>query len=381
MVAPVEFKPKVAFRFTVPPYGRTVLFRAIDGYVQKKPYTVDTPTIIITQRGDGNKSADQWDWSFSNPRWNNFPRVKTATYNLAYKRLVGQLGEASSFGATLTAERKETFSMVVSIITRAALAARSIKRWDFGGAARLLGIPYRERTVRTRRFIHRKDGSIRRTVVSRKRVMTLPTGREVQKTLANGWLMYSYGIQPLMGDIYNGMDVLQRPLPFQRVRSGTVTGTDKNGWFNTGVYVSTKTRQMKIECRCSAFVQVNNPNLWLANRLGLVNPIAWINEAIPFSFVVDWFSNLSDVIGASTDFVGLTVSRPTITTVFTQIEDTFGSGPYGRDPYSTHIESVTFVRELGLKTPELQFAFERFGWQRGLNAISLLTQFLPRKSG
>lgn len=378
MVLPLTVSNRVLAKSTIPPYGRVVFAKYSVGYNQSRPYNLDTPVIIQTFTGDGNVAADAWDWRLDDPRWGNFPDLKQATSNLAYKRLVGKLGDSSSFGATLTAERKETFGMIVGTITRAALAAKAVTRLDLAKAANLLGIPYRERTIRTRRYTHRKDGSIRRTIVSRKRVFTLPTGREVQKTLANGWLMYSYGVKPLMGDLYNGMDVLQRPFPFTRVR-GSAEAKGENGWFTTGTYVSQKSRKLSVSYRCSCEVSVENPNLWLANKMGLVNPVQWINEAIPFSFVVDWFSNLSDVIMSSTDFVGLTVRNPRTICVFTQFESTFGSGPFGKNPSSSWKKAVTFRRDLSLVTPQLRFAYERFEWQRGLNAISLLTQFLPTK--
>lgn len=113
-------------------------------------------------------------------------------------------------------------------------------------------------------------------------------------------------------------------------------------------------------------VTVNNPNAHLANQLGLLNPIQWINEAIPLSFVVDWFSNLSQVISQLTDFVGLDVIKPITTRRFTGTEGVSHSGGSSEKKFFVH------KRKLEIPTAKLQFAYERFSWQRGLNAISLL---------
>ena len=52
---------------------------------------------------------------------------------------------------------------------------------------------------------------------------------------------------------------------------------------------------------------ITNPNLLLANRLGLVNPLSVAWELVPFSFVVDWFSGVGNVLDGYTDLLGLSV--------------------------------------------------------------------------
>lgn len=60
-------------------------------------------------------------------------------------------------------------------------------------------------------------------------------------------------------------------------------------------------------------VSINNPNLWLLNRLGLINlpGVAW--DLVPWSFVANMFGNFNAIIGSVTDFVGLDLSNESVT--------------------------------------------------------------------
>lgn len=241
-----------------------------------------------------------------------WPTAKTDVTNMLHSKFGAKLGDSSSFGATLTAEARETFGMLSGTVLRLARAARAVKRLDFAGCARELGLPYRERTVtKTRRVKKARRGgkpSVK-YVVSRKRVFSLPSGREVEKTLANGWLFWSYGVKPLASDIYNGLDVLQRPLSYEQpVRvtastSKTRTSTVMPSYYTYG---SSFTWTGDVQGACGALVSVSNPNHLLLNKMGLANPAQWVLEAIPFSFVLDWFSNLSQVVGQWNEYLGYT---------------------------------------------------------------------------
>lgn len=58
----------------------------------------------------------------------------------------------------------------------------------------------------------------------------------------------------------------------------------------------------------SAKVQISNPNLWLMERAGLLNPgsVAW--DLVPWSFVVNMFVNTGQLVNSLTDFAGLTLT-------------------------------------------------------------------------
>lgn len=350
----------------------------VQGFRQKKPYNVLTPMqkqIFISLYGEVECASWSWDAKTG--------QTRVLAENLARKRFVNKLGDVCQWGSTLTSERAKTWSSVIDIVTRCAKAARQVSRLELLAAANTLGLPYRETTKRFTRtrtvYVSRKNGLGRMRVKVRLKFsqqrFSFGTGRDYVKNVANGWLMYSYGVKPLTEDIYRGMDALQQPIPENEVKAGgRETGVTRNpdGWGNFYVFTS------NVRVHASANVRVDNPNLWLCNQLGLVNPVQWINEGIPFSFVLDWFSNLSQVIQQWTDFVGLSVTEPCMLVVATAQEEFLNvSG----NPYITAYgkKRTDIERSLTMPQAKLVFTPERFELQRGLNAISLLIGFLPKK--
>lgn len=368
------------------PYTQTyastlTYFDSAAGTRQAQPYDTDTSYTRRRVWTNGRLDARNTSWGLKTGNWpsTSMKDANVFATNKARASFVGRLGDSSSFGATLTAEAKGTFSLVVGTILKMGRAARAIKRLDFPTAARELGLPYIERTVSKRNYVTGRNGRRRYLKRIRYRTFRLPTGREVQKTLANGWLMWSYGVQPLMADVYNGMDLLLRPLPSTRINgfgSSSASYANSGGGGSTWKFSNVWSTQVSV--RCAADVSVSNPNLWLANKLGLINPLQWVNEAVPFSFVLDWCSNLSQMIGQCTDFAGLTISKPCTTVLETNSQVQWYEGP--PPSYTATAKQVTFWRSLSIPSAKLIFGYERFGWQRGLNAISLLVGFLPRKT-
>lgn len=308
--------------------------------------------------------------------------IATEVTNALHLRFVRQLGETSSFGATLTAELNETIGLVGGTVLRLAKAARAIKKLRFAEAGRILGLPYLEKTVTKRRTILKAtDGTLLkrpRHIITRTRVMVMPNGREVQKTLANGWLYYSYGVSPLVSDIFSAIDVIQKPLHYEQKFRATASSNGKLFEFYNapGVTPTIIRSSAKVRGVCGATISVNNPNLYVANQLGLTNPVQWINEAIPFSFVVDWFSNLSQVISSMTDYQGLTVKNPWASMHFYTNGSFTLTGPGG---FVSEYTAFVMTRSTTLPEPVFKIAYERFQPQRALNAISLLIGLLPRK--
>lgn len=344
------------------------------GVVQKPPYNIATGCYIERNWGTGTDGRS-WNWGPGAIPGSIEQRVT----NAAYAGFVNQLGETSSFGATLTAELKETLGMVTSTVIKLATAANKIKRLDFRGAAQTLGLPYSERTIsKSHRRRVRGPGGKRKfkTWVTRRRVFTLPSGREVQKTLASGWLMWSYGVKPLASDIYNGLDALQRPWhENRRIRAFRREAFNFASTAYEWGYAKYRTKSGTVRIGVGAIVSVENPWTFLANQMGLTNPVQWALEAIPFSFVVDWFSNLSQVVMSFTDFVGLKISSPWTCKLYECKETQTSQNPYD---FTWSKSKAIFQRILEIAPPKLVFAYERFEVARALNAISLLIGFLPK---
>lgn len=141
--------------------------------------------------------------------------------------------------------------------------------------------------------------------------------RSVGKTLSETWLEYVFGWRPLISDIESGAKAIERlsrkPEEFKRfsVRAGAEDDliTDALAapqsvlfinqmryWFSTAIYIG----QVSVWIQAEARVSVDSPLTFSKDVLGFTwesfAPTVW--ELIPYSFLVDYFSNIGDVISA-----------------------------------------------------------------------------------
>lgn len=271
----------------------------------------------------------------------------------AYDRLRSEVGSQASVGAAL-AELTQSVGMIAERMLQLMKLARALRRLDFNQVARVL------------------------------RASSLPRGKKMHRSFASLWLEYSFGWKPLIGDIYHSVNVLQSDIPNFPVK-GSAKDVIKTAISVTGsVPGGTYTRnwgEFFLRCKMGAEVSVTNPNLYLANALGLANPatIAW--EVIPFSFVVDWFVNVEQFLSQGTDFLGLAVkngytSKSQRGTVTFESQNVFATpGSVRKQTY--YVTRVS--RTLGVTSPGL---FVRPwavpGWGRAANATSVFIQQLRR---
>lgn len=359
MVAPFKPYSKVISlnRVAITRSGRRFTYKGYiftaTGTKQAPPYVNTAYTCNIQRSYTGCADAASWSVSPGGA-------TEVEATSMARARFGRAIGNASQLGSTLTSERKATFSTITSGIATIFQSARALKSGNIIKAAKLLGIsPPQERTVTKLRTRKGKRVKVVR------HLLILPTGREVVRSIGSKWLWWSYGVKPLAEDIYNAVDVVQRPPPPTRVVGrGFATRTQKSGG---------STIVWKSHVKVSANIRIINPNLFVANQLGLTNPAQWVLEGIPFSFVLDWFSNLSQVVSQLTDLVGLEIAEP-MTAYKSSVFETYEWW----DATDTK-DWVSLRRVLSIPSVKLHFGYERFQWQRGANAISLLVQFLQKK--
>ena len=106
--------------------------------------------------------------------------------------------------------------------------------------------------------------------------------------------------------IHSAAQTLFGPVPYGKFQG---TGKDYEDSVYTGPGSARHIAYTTYGVRVKGEVGVINPNLYLLQQLGLLNPasIAW--ELVPYSFVLDWFSNIGQVLGQFTAFAGLDTSR------------------------------------------------------------------------
>lgn len=205
--------------------------------------------------------------------------------------------------------------------------------------------------------------------------------RQLVKDVGAATLEIRYGWVPLMQDIKGAIDTLSEPIPDVALRASKVAEFSYNpsGW---GVaHVSER-------CTIKGRIRVSNPNLDLANRLGLINPASVLWEAVPFSFLVDWFLPVGNFLQGFTDFVGLELIDGSITSRRTAyVEHAAGYRYIGLSTNNTwdtdyaSYQAVKMVRTVTTSLPRPPLTTGRgLSPGRAVNAVALLaTAFNPRK--
>lgn len=204
---------------------------------------------------------------------------------------------------------------------------------------------------------------------------------------ADLFLEKQFGWAPLFADTWA---VVQEMAGF-----GTTPVDHRDRWFSAGAsafsqppnqvvdaYKRYEDRAVQVRVTIAARARVNNPNLWLANRMGLVNPAAIAWDAVPWSFLVGMFSNLSGYIQSFTNDLGVVLSHGNVTYSARNSATQWMSNTYPPShPFyaegSAHGERRTKQRVLTqgvIPRPNVQFFLPKLEWSNALIGASLLYQ-------
>jgi hypothetical protein len=331
----------------------TWYYRAQSWYRQRKPYDQALPYGLDVAQVNfvvGNVDVTQIGRAVDNgPVLPNFEQ-HDAVRNKCYAKLVDKLNNGSLWAVNLL-EMSTTVGNVAERARQLTRFTNLVKKLRFVDAARSL------------------------------RMSAPPKGVSKKKRWQDNWLEYHFGWEPLVNDIGAGIEVLsERPDPTRVVKvSKQSTLTVVSGSPSTiSIFDKIETR-----CKMQARVRITNPNLHLAQQLGFVNPLSVAWEAVPFSFVVDWFTNVGQVLGSMTDFAG-TEMESSFTTVFqtaNRLEQ--GKMNYDKPPFyqigSAGYTSVYLRRSNGIPSPVLRMTpWKGFSPARGATAVALLLQTLKK---
>jgi len=213
----------------------------------------------------------------------------------AYDRLHKKLGEQANVALTAIDSGKSLL-MVKNRVSSLYGAVRELKRGNIAGVARrLLGDQSRLSSSRVREI---------------RRINT--------RDPASAWLEFTFGWVPLIQDIYAAISVLEQDFGYHSVKvsvkkpeqvvystmywDGNVAlPSQADRWTESGIVAA------------GGSVRITNPNLLLARQLGLVNPafVAW--DAVPFSFIVDWFLPVGKFLNSFSNEVGVELLRTYVT--------------------------------------------------------------------
>lgn len=333
-------------------------FDNVYGAKQAKP--VDRPLPYTRKTGTSQWSGNVfWDTTLdaevtlSNATNGNLSRFLTLARNKAYEKLKDELLSNAQIGASL-AEHDQASKMISSRARQLLDLAKALKKRDFKGAAKALGVPHKSRP---------KDPTI--------------------KTFGNLWLEYHFGWEPLVQDIHEGLQVLTQPVKTLWTRERYSEPYNITLLTNNG-------HPYKLFGKCGSSMQagisVDNKNVVLANGLGLLNPAAVAWELVPYSFVLDWYVNIGQVISSMTDFYGLSLVNPYHTDTVRMNWDLFYTQPYPPGYSGNYIVSVKgrgvyMDRGPGLISPAIAVKQYRVpSIIRAATQISLLSQFLEKQA-
>lgn len=259
----------------------------------------------------------------------------------AYYKARASMGSGPLNLAENLGDAHKTAEMVAKRIRQLGEAARQLKNGNVKGlyqALKMDGQPSRRET---------------------QRVLDTPP----VKRLANHWLEYTYGWKPLVQDVWAALEMLRKRMsdPVGKVKKYSHT-----------IYLPRTAGSPRDQPpkRARGYVsgRVRNPGLRQLNGLGLLNPALLFWELLPYSFVVDWFLPVGDVLTSLTAGIGMDG------VVGGLVYENERKETYGGRPWSV-IHDVQRVPVNGLPVflPFRSGAFDQ-SWQHVVSAVSLLAQ-------
>ena len=213
-------------------------------------------------------------------------------------------------------------------------------------------------------------------------------GRKLEKEIAGLHLEVIFGWTPLLEDIHAATtSVIQKAVPPQHVTS-RATLVDR-------VLISRDSNQLHEELSSyityreswSTTVRISNPNLWLAERAGLLNPAAVAWDAVPWSFVVNMFVNTGQLVNSLSDFAGLTFEsfsrtrttniQASLTTTRRWMRDPAGRVDHWRNTKRRELLSGPPGPRLSFRLPELSVGTCAMAASLFLQKFNVVRNFIP----
>lgn len=227
---------------------------------------------------------------------------------------------------------------------------------------------------------------------SRRRWKTRKKSKRKLQKPSDAWLEYWLGWAPAIGDIYNALDILQREFPMSHISTTvayqreweTSSGTSPSSSFYYKRH-GTGTGSLG----CYADVKVHNYNLFILDQMGLINPALTAFQIIPLSFILNWFINVEQVLGALTDFAGLSLTQTGSAVRETRAVRQVGTrrevnseGGYTYTSLNGGANGVTCRRDPGpITAPKLGLKFDRLALTQAATSVSLLVNALSKTLG
>jgi len=134
--------------------------------------------------------------------------------------------------------------------------------------------------------------------------------RREREPLANQVLETEFGWKPLFEDVHAAIFTACDALMGSEWMTSRARTSISESRIDSGnpQFIGTMTWRGKAWVSYGARVSISNPNAWMLNRLGLINPATVIWDLVPWSFVVNMFVNVNQILNSFTDEVGLSIT-------------------------------------------------------------------------
>jgi hypothetical protein len=215
------------------------------------------------------------------------------------------------------------------------------------------------------------------------------------KAASSMYLLYRYGFSPLVKDVAQGYEGLSKALGMIRqtsrgaaADSKTSVTTSAGGSWGTWTYTKQWSQYDSLSVRAMSLDEYEASmgfNVGFSTKDLLTLP--W--ELIPYSFVVDWFLNIGDVIGAITPTFGVQQLGSCLVTEWESLVDFTSYGYHVTSPslvtslstpggFSCQMKSLNKARTVGLPAPGLTIKsdFRLTSLTRCADAVALVVQRL-----
>lgn len=293
----------------------------------------------------------------------SYASLTTQAINKCLDKFYNELDEQAMIAVNL-AERRQAASMMSGRLFQLARFGKALRRFDLVTAARSLGLDPNSGIPTVYRGGRKPKG--------------WSNVKARSKVVADAWLEFHFGWEPLVKDIFHATQVLQAPMTGKTVQANAGVPFKLRDYRKPSSESYLREAEGIVLHKCGATLLVTDANAYAANRLGLTNPAAWVWELIPFSFVVDWFTTVGSFINQWTDLDGMKLVDPwnasTLVVKTCKYQKTYSSSYL-----EINSHGVLFSRSLGMSRYKVAFRpLKRLSLARAATAMALLTQFLPR---
>lgn len=286
---------------------------------QKRPYNIPTEyyrSSCVCERGTkgsamsnylgwANASSAKADPAFYPGCEDSYPE-RDMVINMARNKFVQGLSDRV-LTAVNYAERKQSFGM----LSRRAKQVGRIADFIRGGEFSRVHYEIALRNRYSSSWVKRSEKWVKKWTQRRR---SNPGRYRRSGAAADAFLEYAFGWSPLLKDIVVATEVLSNT-PSGVIKGASARLVAQRLSLQTGGTTRIETT-LTFQAQMGAQVSVDNPNLWLANQLGLLDVAGTAWELIRFSFLIDYIFNVNQFLSQWTDFSGLKLQYPwsTVTT-------------------------------------------------------------------